>query len=219
MHIRSQPFRWVEFDANEFMPQGWRSQITAFALSNYVSKDIVPTSVTSREASLDVVLPCQTVGGTRIRAGLPWLFDLYNGEFLRCARGLKEEPAFSARDDRYAINLNVQRGRKMRYECHVDSDPIEGLLYVTTHKNGAGGELVVSKWADALGPDEIANSGVRIFPEAGKLIFFDARAHPHFVTPLTSEEDIRIVVAMNYYTASCTEAERPADLNRHLGLV
>jgi hypothetical protein len=211
-------FRWIDFDVTEFLPDGWRDIITKFAGSNYVKKDIIPTSITSRESSAELVLPCEVVGGKKIRQGLPWLFDLYTGQFLDLARRFTSEEIKIARDDRYAINLNVQRGLSMRYECHVDSNPVEGLLYVTTHQRGSGGELVVSNDLNARGPEEIDTDSIRIYPRSGRLLFFDARFHPHYVTPLVCENDVRIVVAMNYYTPSCTEDDRPTDLNKHLGL-
>ena len=40
----------------------------------------------------------------------------------------------SARDKRYGIVLNVQRGTTMRFECHVDSNPLTGLLFYTDHQ-------------------------------------------------------------------------------------
>ena len=39
----------------------------------------------------------------------------------------------AAADDRYGVVLNVQRGTKMRFECHVDSNPLTGLLFCTDH--------------------------------------------------------------------------------------
>jgi hypothetical protein len=216
--IDSHDFHLFEFEVNQLMPYGWKEQIKNFALSNYSSRILIPTSITSREASVDLRIYVETVGGRKIRAGLPWLFDLYLGHFLDFAQRTTSERVITAIDDRYAVNLNIQRGTNWRYECHVDSNPIEGLLYVTTHRPGTGGELVVSNRIDALGTKEIEEDSIRIYAEAGKLIFFDARRHPHFVTPLKSPDDVRIVIAMNYYTPSCSESMRPADLNKHLGL-
>jgi len=34
--------------------------------------------------------------------------------------------------------------------------------------------------------------------------------------PLTNEAGVRIVAVMNFYTESCPESTRPAELNRHL---
>ena len=36
--------------------------------------------------------------------------------------------------------------------------------------------------------------------QAGHLILFDGRRNPHYVRPLASDNDIRIVAVMNYYT-------------------
>ncbi|MFM8572493.1 MAG: 2OG-Fe(II) oxygenase, partial [Pirellula sp.] len=173
---------------------------------------------TSRELSNDIHIPVVTVGGRAVKEHLPWLYSLYLKEFRDIAQSLTTENVQTAQDDRYAINLNVQCGNQMRYECHVDSNPIEGLLYLTDHPAGCGGELVVSQSEDARGTVAISESATRIYPVAGKLVFFDARLHPHFVAPLRLPEDRRIVAAMNYYLPSCPESARPSDLNRHLGL-
>jgi hypothetical protein len=52
--------------------------------------------------------------------------------------------------------------------------------------------------------------------QAGHLIFFDGRRHPHYVRPLTCDEDVRVVAVMNYYLSSFPESTRPPELNRHL---
>jgi hypothetical protein len=52
--------------------------------------------------------------------------------------------------------------------------------------------------------------------QSGHLIFFDARRHPHYVRPLSSISDVRIVANMNFYTSSSPESMRPRGLNRHL---
>jgi hypothetical protein len=48
------------------------------------------------------------------------------------------------------------------------------------------------------------------------VIFFDGREYPHYARPLTSGSDIRIAAVMNFYTASCPEAERPPGTQRRL---
>ncbi len=167
---------------------------------------------------LDLRLNIQIVGGRIIRQALPWLYDLYRGLFRDLAANCFDEEVLIAKDDRYAINMNIQQGPEMRYECHVDSNPIEGLLYVTTHFEGEGGELIVSNRSNARGPAQIQEDCVRIYPKKGELLFFDARRYPHYVAPLSYPSAHRIAVAMNYYTPSCTEEMRPADLNKHLGI-
>jgi 2OG-Fe(II) oxygenase superfamily len=211
-------FHWSEHDFSEYLPVGWDEAILEFARNRAVHKLLTPTSVTSREGAHSISLPTLTAGGIAIRDGLRWLYDLYHGRILEIAQSITADSVCTAKDDRYAINLNVQTGQSMRYEAHIDSNPIEGLLYVTSHPEGAGGELVVGLDIEARGVDEISRDCVRIYPEKGKLIFFDARRNPHFVSPLVDENDMRVVVAMNFYTPYCTELDRPADLNKHLGL-
>ena len=106
----------------------------------------------------------------------------------------------------------------MRYETHVDSNPLEGLLYVTSHPEGAGGELVVGNVLNARGVEAVDVDCTRIFPVAGQLLFFDARKHSHYVGRLLDEAAVRVVVAMNFYTSTCPESARPKDLDRHLGI-
>ena len=48
------------------------------------------------------------------------------------------------------------------------------------------------------------------------MVLFDGRRNPHYVRPLTSETDVRIVAVMNYYTDLSPESTRPPELNRHL---
>ena len=40
----------------------------------------------------------------------------------------------------------------MRFECHVDSNPLTGLLFCTDHQ--AGGELVIANDTEAEGVAE-----------------------------------------------------------------
>jgi hypothetical protein len=210
------PFGWHTFDLSDLLPEGWQDGLLAIANMKAVAKTLVPSSVTSREASVDLELPVLTVGGITLSEDAPWLYDLYVGMFRDLAQTVTLEPVVTALDRRIAINLNVQRGSTMRYECHVDSNPVEALLYVTSHPPGRGGELVVAHSHDAQSVSDVEQSAATLYPRAGYLVFFDARHHAHFVRPLTSDEDVRVVVAMNYYTPSCSEDDRPQDLNQHL---
>jgi hypothetical protein len=118
-------------------------------------------------------------------------------------------------DNHFAVALNVQTGPD-RYECHVDTNPIEGLLYVTTHREGEGGELVVSNRGEAQSVEEVDADSTIVEPKAGYLLFFDGRHHSHYVASLKDPTAVRIVVAMNYYVPSWPEEKRPTDLNKHL---
>jgi hypothetical protein len=102
----------------------------------------------------------------------------------------------------------------MRFECHVDSNPLTGLLFCTEHQ--AGGELAFSNDPAATGLAEVERDCSIVRPHAGHLVFFDARDHPHYARPLRSTSDVRIIAAMNFYTESCPESTRSKELNRHL---
>jgi hypothetical protein len=144
------------------------------------------------------------------------LIDLYQREFRFIAEEIFQTPLKCASDPRIRVNLNVQTGNSMRYEAHVDSNPVEGLLYATSHPAGSGGELVVANSPDVRGTAAIDRDCATIYPTEGHLVLFDARQYPHYVRHLRDANGIRVVAAMNYYTSSCTEADRPSDLNRHL---
>ena len=103
----------------------------------------------------------------------------------------------------------------MRFECHVDSNPVTGLLFFTEHPDG-GGELVGANDPEAVGVDALEENGSVIRPQAGQLIFFDGKTYPHYARTLWSNGDVRVVAVMNFYTESCPESTRPSGLNRHL---
>lgn len=209
-------FAWHGFDVRSVLPENWQVEIERVAQAHAKEKILVPKSVTSREASDVREVPVETVGGITLIAELPWLYDLYRGLFRELAERTYGVRAYTAEDPRISINLNVQTGNERRYEAHVDSNPIEGLLYVTSQPPGAGGELVVAHSEKARGIDDIKANSSTLYPMAGHLLFFDARRNPHFVAPLTSPADRRIVVAMNFYTDESPESARPQDLNKHL---
>ena len=150
----------------------------------------------------------------QVRQHLPWLYRSYRGEFLELAGLACAERVAAARDDRYGVVLNVQRGTTMRFECHLDSNPLTGLLFCTDHQ--AGGELVFAHDATTADVCSVERDCSVIRPRAGHLIFFDARQHPHYARPLAAASDMRVVAVMNFYTESCPESTRPRELNKHL---
>jgi len=150
-----------------------------------------------------------------VQQRLPWLYELYRSDFIGLAAEACAEPIKAAVDDRYGVVLNVQRGKDMRFECHVDSNPVTGLLFFTEHPMG-GGELVIGHDPAAVGVEAVERNGVVIKPRAGELIYFDGKTHPHYARALRSESEMRIVAVMNFYTGSCPESTRPPGLNLHL---
>ncbi|GAA3236362.1 2OG-Fe(II) oxygenase [Actinocorallia longicatena] len=209
-------FGWHIYDTTPLLPEGWREEIVAIALGNAHDRNIVPRSVSSREGSDVTELPVSTVNGETVRALAPWLFELYENEFRELASRISPEPVSTATRDKIGVNLNVQRGTSMRYEAHVDTNPIQGLLYATTLPPGAGGELVLARDLDAACIEDIERHPTVIHPTAGHLLLFDARRHPHYVRSLASEDGLRVVATMCFFTPSSPESARPTDMDDHL---
>jgi hypothetical protein len=208
-------FRWTTFDLNDRLPMGWQRDIAAAAVDADVRK-FPRTPVISREAEHVAHIHRGRVHADQVRLGVPWLYDLYRGYFLELAQDICSERIMPARDDRYGVVLNVQRGKAMRFECHVDSNPMTGLLFCTDHSAGAGGELIIGNDPAAADIDAVERDCSVIRPHAGHLIFFEGQRHPHYARALVAETDERIVAVMNFYTESCPESTRPPELNPHL---
>lgn len=206
-------FRWTTFDLHEFLPPARREEIQA-AAREADFREFPRTPVLSREAAGVSHISRGRVHAEQVRHRLPWLYECYRSTFLRLAQDTQAEPVVAARDERYGIVLNVQRGTEERFESHVDSNPLTGLLFCTGHK--AGGELVFAQDPDAASVDAVERDCSVIRPQVGHLIFFDGRRHPHYARPLTASSEVRVVAVMNFYTESCPESTRPTELNRHL---
>lgn len=206
-------FRWTTFDMNEWLPAGWQKDVRAVA-TDADFRDFPRTPILSREATEIEWIPRGRVHADQVRERLPWLYSSYRKEFLEMAAEVCGEPVEAAVDDRYGVVLNVQRGTRMRFECHVDSNPLAGVLFCTNHAEG--GELVVGHDPAATDISAVERDCSVIRPHAGHLIFFKGRQLPHYARQLTAEDDMRVIAVMNFYTESFPESTRPAELNRHL---
>jgi len=206
-------FHWTTFDLNGTLPAAWLKDVSE-AAGDADFREFPPTPVLSREAADVRRIRRGRVHADHVRKRLPWLYESYRSVFLELAREAWAEPVMAAADERYGVVLNVQRGTAERFECHIDSNPLTGLLFCTNHP--AGGELVFAHNPDAASIDAVERDCSVIRPRAGHLIFFDARRHPHYARPLITESDVRVVAVMNFYTESCPESTRPRELNRHL---
>jgi len=208
-------FRWTTFDLAGQLPGDWRSAIAATAATALF--DSYPrTPILSREARDVAHIYRGRVRADEVRKRVPWLYQLYRGGFLELANEACAEDVTPASDDRYGLVLNVQRGTDMRFECHVDSNPLTGLLFCTEQPAGAGGELVFGRNPSAADLAAVDQDCSIIRPQLSYLIFFDGRYHPHYARALTAAADMRVVAVMNYYTKSYPESTRPEELNRHL---
>jgi len=206
-------FRWTTFYLNGILPDVWQHETRATAVDADF-RNFPRTPVLSREAPDVLHITRGRVHAHDVRNRLPWLYESYRGVFLELAGGTSGEKVIPAHDDRYGVVLNVQRGTQMRFECHVDSNPLTGLLFCTNHLSG--GELVFAHDAAASSIEEVEQDCSAVRPLAGHLIFFDGRKYPHYVRPLIHDSSLRVVAVMNYYTESCPETARPPELNRHL---
>ncbi len=208
-------FRWATFDLTSRLPRNWQHDIGVAAAEAEFRK-FPRTPILSREAADVSHISRGRMHAGDVRRNLPWLHKFYRSSFLELAQATCAEPVAPALDDRYGIVLNVQRGTGMRFECHVDSNPLTGLLFCTDHLAGSGGELVFAHDPAVADVDSVERDCAVIRPHAGHMIFFDGRRYPHYARALASESDMRIVAVMNFYTRSCPESTRPAELNRHL---
>ena len=206
-------FHWTAFDLNGILPAGWLRDVREVA-GDADFREFPRTPVLSREAANVLRIPRGRVHADHVQRTLPWLHEFYRGVFLELAQETQAERVLAARDERYGVVLNVQRGIAERFECHIDSNPLTGLLFCTEHP--AGGELVFAHDPNAASIAAVEQDCSVIRPHAGHLIFFDARHHPHYSRPLIAASDMRVVAVMNYYTESCQEDTRPKELNRHL---
>jgi hypothetical protein len=208
-----QKFSYWQTDVASLLPGSWQEDIGAVARAADF-RAFPRTPILSREAPDVTHIERGRVNADTVMRRLPWLYKLYRNEFLELAAEARGEHIDAACDDRYGVVLNVQRGKTMRFECHVDSNPVTGILFFTDHPAG-GGELVVSQDPDAVGVDELERDCTPIPPAAGQIIIFDGKNYPHYARSLPGEQDIRVVAVMNFYTGSCPESARPPELNRH----
>lgn len=207
-------FSWTTFDVTCILPDDWQHD----AMRSAARAEVRPfgrTPVISREADDVQQVVRGRVHADQVASALPWLRDLYRVAFRELGEQATGRKVYAAADERYGTVLNVQRGPRMRFECHLDSNPLTGLLFCSDHGPGAGGELVFGHDKTARSVADIERSCSVLRSQAGHLIFFDGRLYPHYVRPLRADV-VRVVAVMNYYTDEGPESARPPELNRHL---
>src|SRR3954452_1992921 len=208
VNIDATAFHWTTFDVVGLLPAGWQQEGIMVASEADVREFPRTPGLTREGADVESILRGRVHAG-QVRDRLPWLYRLYREAFRDLAERALHEPVMIARDDRYGVVLNVQRGPEMRFENHVDSNPVSGVLFFTDH--AAGGELVFARDATASDVASVERDCIVIEPHAGYLVFFDGR-RPHYARPLKEQSEIRIVAAMNFYLESFPESTRPPGL-------
>jgi hypothetical protein len=197
-------------DVTTLMPDDWAAQILECSRAHSRWQVLDGASVTSRETHFrDESSPkVGVVTGDVIADTLPWLDALYRGRFLEMANSLGVGAFEPCTELRAATNINATP-RGARYEWHVDSNPLTGLLFATSHLPDEGGQLIFRPDPQTR-PDETWT--LQVSPKAGTLLLFDAREAAHVVTRL--EADLRLSVPMNYYLQG--RQHRPEDLDGYL---
>lgn len=199
--------RFARFRANIHfsVPDYWQEQIVKFTRREAIEVTTDQPSSTTVTTKVHIPLRYRVVTGDVVARGLPWLHHLYHTDFVRLAQVAARRSICPAVDRHSGININLMLGRGSTYEWHVDSNPLTGLLFGTSHAPGEGGELRF----------DLDGLEVSIHPRAGDLLFFDARSTPHVVMPLEDINGVRVSVPMNYYFVD-EPHERPGDLDAHI---
>src|ERR1700730_15537430 len=131
------------FDLGTFesLQPGWAQQTSLMARHLAEPTKLTGQSTTSiRDWNVGEV-ELGVVTGDVVRRELPWLFGLYSGPLKELAEEFAGRPIKCSTSEISDININVLSGVGASYEWHVDSNPVTGLLFVTSHAAGEGGEL------------------------------------------------------------------------------
>lgn len=199
---------WLQIFAKDFsfhhaLPKDWDKQIIEAVQAHGQNTVLDGNSATSLEAP-GTKIELRVVMGECVLHEIPWLFDLYQRDFLSFASEAFDKDLIRCSSDDDAVNINSIKGTKSRYEWHRDTNPVTGLLFVETLAENAGGALVFKKHGESF----------RIYPQRGMFYCFDAREVPHAVEPLRSDLT-RTSVPMNFYLSG-GNAERDSELNKYL---
>lgn len=186
------------------LPNRWEAQVRSVVRRYGIDTVLSGEGSTSREAKTDQKIAVRVADGNVVKRRLPWLWELYEGPLLDFASKQFGRRLYPANLVHSAVNINYLSGVGARYEWHVDSNPVTGLLFATTCEGGLGGSLVFKK----------RSRRAIVRPRSGVFICFDARQIPHRVAPLRKGGE-RISIPMNYYL-SATEQLRPADLDEQI---
>jgi hypothetical protein len=183
---------------------GWDTEIRDTCRESSYERAFDPAAPTAREQDVSSPILSRVVDGDVVLARLPWLAALYCGAFRDIAERATSRKILTSPSRISAININIVSGQGARYERHVDTNHLTGLLFANDLKATDGGRLVLDD----------STRCVKILPKRGNLLLFDGRNAAHHVEPLTRDIN-RTTVVMNYYYAD-EAMTRPADLDQYL---
>jgi hypothetical protein len=197
-----------DFFANE-LGRDWQDQIIQVGQLESVSKDLGRFPDITRE-DVECPIMLNRLEGDKTKALLPRFHSFFGGLGQELAREI-DPCAVITQDQRKIGVLNIQFSAHQRMVCHVDSNPITVLVFVTTHLAGEGA-LVVANFKGLASPAEVDEDCTVIQPVAGDVIVFNAQEHSHYSQPI-SPASLRVVALANYYTDGSPESQRPSELD------
>lgn len=197
------PIYAKDFSADGSMPSDWDIQILKLASMRAVETILDGESPTSLE-EVGTKIPIRVVMGEVVFGELPWLYHVYESEMLAFASNAFGTALYKCNRVDDSININSVSGISGRYEWHLDTNPVTGLLFAETLEEEEGGALVFRKFGEEF----------RIQPKRGMFYCFDAREVPHAVEPLRVDRT-RTSVPMNYYLTP-DNSGRDDQLNEYL---
>lgn len=187
-------------DVRDMLPPDWCKEIEDLSRSTARDATLQGGSSTSLE-SPDKVIRYRLVDGNSVATHLPWLTKLYQTELRQVAERFSSQRLVVDTSATSAVNINILPPGEGGYEWHVDSNPVTGLLFLSSHLHEEGGLLELRSADDHL---------LSIEPLAGTFAVFDARHCPHRVSaPLRG---LRISAPMNYFVEG-QGRRRPDDLD------
>jgi hypothetical protein len=192
-----------DLEAIGLLPAGWREDVVRVASARARSAELKGGAPASLEP-VGTLIRYGLVDGEAVDEELPWLTRLYADLADDLASRVAGKSILTSDKVINGVNINVVQGVGGRYESHLDTNPLTGLIFVTTHAEEEGGQLEF----------DVPPSPLIVPPRAGVLLLFDATRAPHRVTPL-KKDVTRISIPMNFYTKE-TLAERSPDLDSYL---
>ena len=196
MILKSDIFVSLDLIELNLLPIGWEEEIFNISQNNSTQVHLDGTHITSREPKNTPGMDVYMVEGSIIKDQLNWLYMLYSNQILNFANQYFDGNFECSESLDSAITLNALRGKNSRYELHVDSNPMTGLLFATTHTEEDGGELLFVH----------NDKKIVVNPKSGTLLLFDGRGIPHTVLPLKNDS-VRISIPMNYYFENQQQSE------------
>lgn len=184
--------------------QGFLDRV--FKLSVTHSKDATLVGGTSTSLEDEgTLLKYRLLDGNDVSYYLPELAELYTTTLVQIASRLSGLTLRRSPDSVNGVNVNVLRAKGGRYEWHVDSNPVTGLLVLSHCDAAVGGRLLFER-------DAARQTAFCMRP--GHFLVFDATKTPHAVEPVLGDAP-RVTAPMNFFIEG-EVVSRPVDLDATL---